>query len=65
MVRILSNGEIVPDDDPRAQQAASNRGSNSARPRQVQDNYVYQSHVLIIRHMCMQYSARFYRLPIK
>lgn len=35
MVRILSNGDIVPDDDPRARQAAGNRGSNSARPRQV------------------------------
>ncbi|XP_062576976.1 protein FAM241B-like [Saccostrea cucullata] len=34
MVRILSNGDIVPDDDPRAQQAAGNRGSNSPRPRQ-------------------------------
>lgn len=34
MVRILSNGEIVQDDDPRARQAAGNRGSNSARPRQ-------------------------------
>ncbi|XP_046557374.1 protein FAM241B-like [Haliotis rubra] len=32
MVRILSNGDIVPDDDPRASQASS-RGGNSSRPQ--------------------------------
>ncbi|KAL8597431.1 hypothetical protein ACOMHN_050929 [Nucella lapillus] len=36
MVKILSNGDIVPDDDPRAQGTSSrgNRGNNSNRPRQ-------------------------------
>ncbi|PVD39352.1 hypothetical protein C0Q70_01982 [Pomacea canaliculata] len=37
MVRILSNGDIVPDDDPRAQAAGSrgnSAGDNSNRPRQ-------------------------------
>ena len=37
MVKILSNGDIVPDDDPRAQSASSrgNRADNTNRPRQV------------------------------
>lgn len=34
MVRILSNGDIVPDDDPRAQQRSSRSSGSSARPRQ-------------------------------
>lgn len=37
MVRILSNGDIVPDDDPRAQQSSSRStytGTSSTRPRQ-------------------------------
>ncbi|KAJ8319202.1 hypothetical protein KUTeg_004293, partial [Tegillarca granosa] len=33
MVKILSNGDVVPDDDPRAQ-SSSSRGSSSSRPRQ-------------------------------
>jgi len=35
MVKILSNGDIVADDDPRAQQSSSRSSSSSARPRQV------------------------------
>lgn len=36
MVKILSNGDIVPDDDPRAQSSSSRgTGAKSARPRQV------------------------------
>ena len=35
MVKILSTGEIVQDDDPRAQQGGAGRGGTSARPRQV------------------------------
>ena len=40
MVKILSNGDIVQDDDPRAQQSAGSRGSSSARPRQVLISYI-------------------------
>lgn len=43
MVRILSNGDIVPDDDPRAQAAGSrgnSAGDNSNRPRQVCCKYI-------------------------
>ena len=39
MVKILSNGDIVQDDDPRAQKSAGSRGSSSARPRQVLISY--------------------------
>jgi hypothetical protein len=35
MVKILSNGDIVADDDPRAQQSSSRSSGSSARPRQV------------------------------
>ena len=34
MVKILSNGDIVADDDPRAQQSSSRSSGSSARPRQ-------------------------------
>ncbi|XP_070544323.1 protein FAM241B-like [Ptychodera flava] len=34
MVKILANGEIVPDDDPRVRQSSSRRPDTAGRPRQ-------------------------------
>ena len=41
MVKILSNGDIVPDDDPRATRSTSKRkeGENTAQPRVRQVDY--------------------------